>query len=271
MNSAYRPDWSGASCVEQGVEFSQEALDACGGFSAGFQEVHDLEARVVVDQDEQVLVAATGRHEWAGNVRVDDAAGVARRVLGVRVWQAWRVGDGARVARAHGCAAESGWRVRRDIRKGAKAIVAGVKAAVHVFGCQAGRHGMDVRRGFSGSDGHRPWWESNVGGRAARRRAFWHDLRETKGGAPSGRRAVVLERVAAWSCPLARAADARGAVERGSIYEQSEDSDGRALAASGRCPVGRCPAAGGGRPPLAAGGLTLRIRQLGRMSVCMRS
>eukprot|EP00965_Chrysotila_dentata_P253089 6211059-Pleurochrysis_carterae.AAC.2 len=160
VNGAYRSDGRGAP-----------------GISARLQEIHGLEARVVVDEDEQIFVAATGRHERACNIRVNDAAGVAGRVFGVWVRQARCVGDGARVARTHGRSAEGGWRVRRDIRQGAKAIVAGVQPAMHVFSRQAGRHGVNVRGGFRGTDGHCPGLVDGAGGRATHCHALRHDLR----------------------------------------------------------------------------------------------
>eukprot|EP00965_Chrysotila_dentata_P108185 3573325-Pleurochrysis_carterae.AAC.1 len=164
MNGANRANGGRAPCVEQGVELGKEALHACRCLSARLQEVHDFETRMVVDKDEQILVAATGRYERTGNVRVNDTAGVAGHVLRVRV-------------RAYGRPAESGWRVRRDIGQGAKAVVAGVQPAMHVLGRQAGRHGMNVGGGLRGSDGHRPWWGDDVGGRVTHGDALRHDLR----------------------------------------------------------------------------------------------
>eukprot|EP00965_Chrysotila_dentata_P060115 1993665-Pleurochrysis_carterae.AAC.4 len=84
MNGADCPDGDSAPRVEQGVELGQEALYArC--LSTRPQEVHDSETRVVVNKNEQVFVSATGRYEWAGNVRVNDTAGVAGHVLRRRV------------------------------------------------------------------------------------------------------------------------------------------------------------------------------------------
>eukprot|EP00965_Chrysotila_dentata_P253092 6211059-Pleurochrysis_carterae.AAC.5 len=62
-------------------------------------------------------------------------------------------------------------------------------------------------------------------------------------------RCVALEKVVVWVRLRAGAAEAHRAGEGGSVSDQKEKSDGRALAAAGGSPLGCCPAAGGGRPP----------------------
>eukprot|EP00965_Chrysotila_dentata_P001529 50411-Pleurochrysis_carterae.AAC.1 len=81
---------------------------------------------MVVDEDEQVLVATSGRDKWAGDVRVNDAAGVARLVLGSWVRKPRCIGGGACVAWANGRPTKCGWCVGRDVGQGAQAVVAGV-------------------------------------------------------------------------------------------------------------------------------------------------
>eukprot|EP00965_Chrysotila_dentata_P087562 2890012-Pleurochrysis_carterae.AAC.1 len=58
--------------VQQGGEGSHEAPHVGWCLGLIFEEVHGLESRVVVDENQQVLVAGVMRsHKWSCDVRMD--------------------------------------------------------------------------------------------------------------------------------------------------------------------------------------------------------
>ena len=83
----------GLADVANGVELGDEGLDPSRGFVLVFQEVDLLEARVIVDEHEEVREAVLGPFERSSEVAVDQPPYVRRSVGLARVRYPRCVGD----------------------------------------------------------------------------------------------------------------------------------------------------------------------------------
>eukprot|EP00965_Chrysotila_dentata_P113254 3742214-Pleurochrysis_carterae.AAC.1 len=63
--------------VQQGGEGSHEAPHVGRCLGLVLEEMHGLEPCVVVDENQQVLIAGVMRsHKWSGDVRMDETTGI---------------------------------------------------------------------------------------------------------------------------------------------------------------------------------------------------
>ena len=118
------------------VHRGNEGADAIRCLRLSLEEVHELEARVVVHQDERVLVAAVERRrEGAHYVRVHESSRVSRFVLRLAMCDATGIGLGADGARERGRGGYVRWRVGGSMAESAEAVEGDVEPSV-----ERGRH-----------------------------------------------------------------------------------------------------------------------------------
>ena len=109
------------------------------------QELHKLEAGVVVDEHEHVLVAADARGlERSDDVGVDEAPGIRWHVLICRVAQVSCVGFRAGGARSVATAPQRVWSISSEVGELSQPIDTYVKPSMHDRGRIVGSHAVDV-------------------------------------------------------------------------------------------------------------------------------
>ena len=115
------------------------------GLASLLHEVCTLEARVVINEDENVLMAAEQcGSEWSGDIAMDESSGIGWLVSSPTVGQVGcggldEAGEKSTLSVAQALRGVSG-----QARKGTQAIDAGMKPAVEYSCCCDGRHSGDV-------------------------------------------------------------------------------------------------------------------------------
>eukprot|EP00965_Chrysotila_dentata_P053075 1761259-Pleurochrysis_carterae.AAC.1 len=121
--------------------------------------MHCLKTRMVVHEHQQVLVTGViGSYERAGDVGVDETAGVRRLIEGGVVSMTGSIGRSARRTSVETPVREGWRRIGGNRGQRAQARGSSVDSVVHPFGGLGRRHDADVMVGTRSVNGVASWY-----------------------------------------------------------------------------------------------------------------